>query len=57
MAMFLSAIVMFALAVVFYTGVIDVGEELRVTAAVVVGAAAFVDLLVAIWFFRQGQSL
>ena len=55
-AMFVSAAVMFALSMVFYTRVIDLGE-LRLVAAAVVGVAAVADLLIAIWFFRQGQSL
>ena len=55
-AMFMSAAVMFALSMVFYTRVIDLGG-FRLIAAAVVGIAAVADLLIAIWFFRQGQSL
>ena len=55
-ALFFSAAVMFALAAVLYAGVIDLGEEVRLTAAVAVGIAAFADLIVAILFFRRGQS-
>ena len=56
LAMFISAAVMFALSMMFYTRVIDLGE-LRLVAAAMVGVAAIADLLIAIWFFRQGQSL
>ena len=55
-AMFVSAAVMFAMAMLFFTGTIDVGEELRVIAGCAVAIAAAADLGVAIWFFRQGQS-
>ena len=54
-AMFMSAAVMFALSMMFYARVIDLGE-LRPVAAAAVGFAAVADLLVALWFFRQGQS-
>ena len=52
----LGAAVMFAVATLIYMDVISLGAELRVTAAIVVGIAAFVDLLMAMWFFRRGQS-
>ena len=55
-AMLMSAVVMFAMAMLFFTGTIDVGEELRVIAGAAVAIAAAADLGVAIWFFRQGQS-
>jgi hypothetical protein len=55
-AMFFSAVVMFALATLFFTGTIDVGEELRVVAGTAVAIAAAADLVAALWFFRQGQS-
>ena len=54
--LFGSAITLFALAVLIYSGVLPLGPEVRVTAALVVGAAAFGDLLVALWFFRKSQS-
>ena len=56
LAMFVSAVVMFAMAMLFFTGTIDVGEELRTVAGSAVALAAAADLVVAIWFFRQGQS-
>jgi hypothetical protein len=55
--MFLSAVVMFAVSMSFFTGVVELGDDIRVIAASAVGIAAVADLLVAIWFFRQGQSL
>ena len=54
-AMFISAVVMFALSMLFFTGTIDVGE-LRVVAGSAVAVVAAADLVVALWFFRQGQS-
>ena len=54
--MFFSAIVMFAVSMLFFTGTIDVGEDLRVVAGAVVAMAAAADLIAALWFFRQGQS-
>jgi hypothetical protein len=55
-AMLLSAVVMFAMAMLFFTGTIDVGEDLRMIAGSVVAVAAAADLAIAIWFFRRGQS-
>ena len=52
----ISAISLAVLAVLIYTGVMPLPEETRVLAAIVVGVAAFADFLVAIWFFRMGQS-
>ena len=54
--LFGSAITLFALAVLIYNGVVPLGPEVRMTVAMVVGAAAFGDLLVAMWFFRKSQS-
>jgi hypothetical protein len=54
--LFGSAITLFALAVLIYSGVVPLGPDVRMTAAMVVGAAAFGDLLVALWFFRKSQS-
>jgi hypothetical protein len=55
-AMFFSAIVMFAVSMLFFTGTIDVGEDLRAVAGAAVAIAAAADLIAAVWFFRQGQS-
>ena len=56
MVMFVSAVTLVLLAVLIYTGVVPLGEEIRMIAAVAVGVAAFADFVVAIWFFRKSQS-
>jgi hypothetical protein len=56
MAMFVSAITLVVLAVLIYTGVVPIGDELRIIGTLAVGAAAFADFVVAIWFFRKSQS-
>jgi hypothetical protein len=56
MVMFVSALTLVVVAVMIYTGVVQLGEEIRVLASVAVGVAAFADFLVAIWFFRKSQS-
>ena len=56
MAMFASALTLVAFAVLIYTGVVPIGEDVRMIAALVVGAAAFADFVIAIWFFRKSQS-
>jgi Co/Zn/Cd efflux system component len=56
LAMLISVITLVVLAVLIYTGTIPIPEETRFVAALLVGLAAFADMLVAIWFFRKGQS-
>ena len=56
MVLFVSAITLVVFAVLIYTGVVPIGEEVRMMASLVVGAAAFTDFVVAIWFFRKSQS-
>ena len=56
MVLVFSALSLSALAVLIYTGVMPVPEDSRGIAALVVGVAAFADFLVAVWFFRMGQS-
>jgi hypothetical protein len=51
-----SAVLLVALSALIYVGVVPIAEETRSMAAIVVGVAAFTDLLVAIWFFRMGQE-
>jgi hypothetical protein len=51
-----SAISLSVLAALIYMGVVPLPAETRGIAASVVGAAAFADFLVAVWFFRMGQS-
>jgi hypothetical protein len=55
-AMMFSAIALIALAFSIYTGVVPIPEGTRQIAALVVGVAAFADLMLGIWFFRRGQS-
>ena len=50
--MMLSAVALGVVAILIYSGVVPFGG----VAALVVGAAAFADLLIGIWFFRRGQS-
>ena len=52
----ISAISLAVLAGLIYTGVVPLPDETRGIAALVVGAAAFADFLIALWFFRMGQS-
>ena len=56
MALFAGALILVVIAVLIYTGVVPVDEEVRLIAALAVGAAAFADFVVAIWFFRKSQS-
>ena len=57
LAMGVSAIALTALAVLVYTGVVPLPQEMRFIASLLLGAAAFADFLVALWFFRKSQSL
>jgi hypothetical protein len=57
LAMFMSAMVLAAVAAMIYAGVISLGEDLRIVATLAVGAAALADFVVAVWFFRKSQSL
>ncbi len=52
----ISAISLAVLAGLIYMGVVPLPDETRGIAALVVGVAAFADFLVALWFFRMGQS-
>jgi hypothetical protein len=56
MAMFFSAIVFAAVAALIYSGVIPLGEDIRLIASLAVAAAAFGDFVIAVWFFRKSQS-
>ena len=56
LVMGVSAITLAALAVLIYAGVVPLPPETRFIASLVVGAAAFADFLVALWFFRKSQS-
>jgi hypothetical protein len=52
LAMMVSAIVLGVVAFLIFSGFLPLGR----IAALVVGAAAFADLLIGIVFFRKGQS-
>ena len=56
MVLIISAISLALLAALIYMGVVPLPDETRGIAAMVVGIAAFADFLIAIWFFRMGQS-
>jgi hypothetical protein len=56
LAMVISAITLAVLAVLIYAGTIPFADDMRLVASLVIGAAAFLDLLIGMWFFRQGQS-
>ena len=56
MVLILSAISLALLAGLIYMGIVPLPDETRGMAALVVGVAAFADFMVAIWFFRKGQS-
>jgi hypothetical protein len=56
MIMIVSAVSLVVLSVLIYMGVVPLPDETRAVAALVVGVAAFADFVVAIWFFRMGQS-
>ncbi len=54
--MMISAVVLFALSMLIFTGVVGMSDAVRVPAAVGIGAAAAGDLVMALVFFRKGQS-
>ena len=56
LALFVSAFVLFVLAMLFYTGSIELPGEVRLMASLAVGLAAVADLVIAVVFFRKGQS-
>ena len=54
--MLVSAVSLLVAAAMIYTGIIPLADDVRFIAALAVGGAGFLDLLVGIWFFRAGQS-
>ncbi len=56
MILVVSAISLVVLSALIYMGVVPLPDETRGIAALVVGVAAFTDFVVAIWFFRKGQT-
>ena len=55
-ALFGSAVTMGVAAGLIFTRTIPVDEGARPMIALAVGVASFADFLVAMWFFRKGQS-
>ena len=56
MILVVSAIFLAVLSALMYMAVVPLPDETRGIAALVVGVAAFTDFVVAVWFFRMGQS-
>jgi hypothetical protein len=56
LAVLVSAIALGVVAALIFSGTIPIAEGPRQMIAMAVGVAAFADLIVAIWFFRKGQS-
>jgi hypothetical protein len=56
LAVLVSAIAMGVVAGLIFAGTIPVEEGARPMIALAVGVASFADLMVAMWFFRKGQS-
>jgi O-antigen/teichoic acid export membrane protein len=56
LAVLVSAISLGVVALLIFSGTIPIAEDTRPMIALAVGVAAFADLMVAIWFFRKGQS-
>jgi hypothetical protein len=51
-----SSVVLFALAALIFTGVVALSDAVRIPAALGIGLAAAADLVMALVFFRKGQS-
>jgi hypothetical protein len=56
LALLASAGFLLVTALVIYTGLLPVGDEIKGTVAAVLGAVAAVDLLLGFWFFRSSLS-
>ncbi len=54
--MMVSSVVLFALAALIFTGVVALSDAVRIPAALGIGLAAAADLVMALVFFRKGQS-
>jgi lipopolysaccharide export LptBFGC system permease protein LptF len=54
--MVISSIVLFALSMLIFTGVVPMPDAVRIPATIVILLAAAVDLVIALVFFRKGQS-
>jgi hypothetical protein len=56
LALLVSAITIGIAAALIFAGTIPVADDTRPMIALALAVAAFADLMVAIWFFRKGQS-
>ena len=56
LALVASVVMLSVMAVLAWTGTLPFDESVRQIIAIAFGVAAFTDLVVAIWFFRKGQS-
>ena len=56
MILMISAVSLVVLSALIYMGVVPLPDETRGIATLAVAVAAFADFVVAIWFFRMGQS-
>lgn len=56
MIMMVSSIALFSVAMLIFTGVVPLPDDVRIPASIGIGLAAAVDLVMALVFFRKGQS-
>ena len=56
LALLSSVVLLAVLAALILAGTIPVDADTRPMLAAALGVAAFTDLMIAIWFFRKGQS-
>ena len=56
LALLASAITMGVVAGLIFAGTIPVADGTRTIVALAVGVASFADFVIAMWFFRKGQS-
>jgi hypothetical protein len=56
LALLASAITLGVVAGLIFAGTIAVAADIRPMIALAVGVASFADFMVAMWFFRKGQS-
>jgi hypothetical protein len=55
LALLASAILLGLTAALSYTGVLPLADEVRGVVAIATGAAALLDVLVAVWFLRSAS--
>jgi len=51
-----SAVLLFVLSGLFFSGIIPIDEDVRMLAAAMTAFAGAADFVIALWFFRMGQS-